>query len=356
MLTRTVSRQLLSMLLLVLLVLAGTSALTATVQQSQSHPDPLTQLKQISIPHLYWHFLLHQKDLDNMAAQLKAKGRDSDPLRRDLQTRLGFSDADFAFIRTSSQRLASELGPINEQLRAPVPENAREAQALIAQREAHIENEVHNLSLELSPQNEATLEAFMAQFFASRPLTFKVPATARAHSSGLYVDECSGGDANFHVGGADFQDGSATDSYGHDGADFHDDSAADFYVRGAVEEIACIYGDASQLTGYAETQLTDWSYSRIVIGQASEVQIYDGKSLKADSGNPDCPSGQGCFVNYSSYASVNLSPVDVSDVVTFASSVWELYDPSWEALGEGNDPYWIKASDCGAGEGDDRPS
>jgi hypothetical protein len=354
--TRALSRHLLSMLLLVLLVLAGASALAATVQQTQSHPNPLTQPMPISLPHLYWHFLLHQKDLDNMAAQLQAKGRDGNPLRRDLQARLGFSDADFAFIRSASRKLASKLGPINAQLRAPVhtPGNASEAKVPVAQREAYIENEVYNLSHELLPQNKATLEAFMAQFFAFRPLTFRVPAAARTQSTGLYVDECSAGDANFYVGGADFQNGSAMDSYGHDGADFHDDSAADFYVRGAVEEIACIYGDASQLIGYAETQLTDWTYSGMVIGQASEVQIYDGKSLKADSGNPDCPSGSSCVDSYSSYAFVNLSPVEVGDAFIFVSSIWGLYNPLWED--SQNAPYWIRASDCGAGEGDDRPS
>jgi hypothetical protein len=117
-----------------------------------------------------------------MAAQFQAKGRNGNPLRNDLQTRLGFSDSDYAPIRTSSQRLASELKPLDAQLKAlpRTAANVGQTQALIAERESYINNEVYNLSLELSPQNKTALENFMAQFFAPKQLTFKSPAVGES--------------------------------------------------------------------------------------------------------------------------------------------------------------------------------
>jgi hypothetical protein len=139
------------------------------------------QLQPISLPHLYWHFLIHQNELDVMAAQLDAQGKDGSGLRNDMQTRLGFSDADYAPIRSSSQRLAVELEPIDAQfkvLQGPAW-NGVQAQALTAQRETYIANEVYNLSLELTAQNKAALESFMTDFFAPKDITAAVTGTGQ---------------------------------------------------------------------------------------------------------------------------------------------------------------------------------
>ena len=143
-------------------------------QKTQAKPNAAAQPRPISLPHLYWHFLIQQSNLDAAAAQLQAKDKDGNALRNDLQTRLGFSDADYAPIRASSQRLASELAPLSQQLKdlQRSPSNAAQAQALIAQRETYIANEIYNLSIELSPQNKAALESFMTQFFAPKRITF----------------------------------------------------------------------------------------------------------------------------------------------------------------------------------------
>ena|SRR5208337_563033 len=164
---------------LCVLFLLCVSTLQAIGQSTWTQANAPSQPKPVSLPHLYWHFLIHQNDLDNMATKLEAKGRDGNPLRNDLQTRLGFSDADFAPVRTSSQRLASEMSELNEQMKAlqPSPSNAPQFKALLAQRESFINNEVYSLSLELSPQNKATLEKFMAQFFAPRQITVHAPPT-----------------------------------------------------------------------------------------------------------------------------------------------------------------------------------
>lgn len=153
---------------------------SALAQSTQTQPAASSQPKPVSLPHLYWHFLIHQSRLDAAAAALQAKGKNGSALRNDLQKRLGFSDADYAPIRTASQRLASELQPIDQQLKSlqASPSNAAQLQTLIAQREAYINNEVYNLSIELSPQNKASMEAFMAQFFAPKQLAARVPGSA----------------------------------------------------------------------------------------------------------------------------------------------------------------------------------
>jgi hypothetical protein len=171
-------RSLVPLLVLVLLFLACASVYQAIGQHAQSQAETASQLKPVSLPHLYWHFLIHQSDLDGIASKLTAQGGLT--LRNDLQTNLGFSDADYAPIRTSSQRLAAELDPIEGQLKSlrNSPERASQAQALIAQRESYINNEVYNLSIELSAQNKALLEKFMTTFFAPENISAAVPATS----------------------------------------------------------------------------------------------------------------------------------------------------------------------------------
>lgn len=170
-------RSLMPLLVLVLLFLPCTSMHQAIGQQSQSQPGTASQLQPVPLPHLYWHFLIHQNDLDAFAAKLTAQDQNGLALRNDLQIKLRFSDADYAPIRTASQRLAAELEPIEEQLRSlrNSPESANQAQALIAQRESYINNEVYNLSIELSAQNKVSLEKFMAAFFAPNNISSAAP-------------------------------------------------------------------------------------------------------------------------------------------------------------------------------------
>lgn len=173
------SRNVQSISLLVLLLAGCACASSAFGQQTQSQPGTPSQVS-VSVARLYSFFLIHQSVLDDVAAKLQANGRDGNPLRNDLQNRLGFSDTEYAPIRASSQRLVKELNPINAQLKALpyTSANAGQARALIAQREALIYKEINNLTAELSPQNKVTLEKFMAQFFAPKPLRFRAQQSA----------------------------------------------------------------------------------------------------------------------------------------------------------------------------------
>lgn len=163
---------------LVLLLVVGVSLPLALGQQTQSQPNASSELKPVSLPHLYWHFLIHQSELDAMAAKLDAQRLGGDAIRSDLQKQLGFSDADYAPIRASSQRLATELNPIEAKLRSFEGPNWNPSQvtSLIAEREIYIDREINTLSTELSPQNKAALEKFMVQFFAPKNISAMIAA------------------------------------------------------------------------------------------------------------------------------------------------------------------------------------
>jgi hypothetical protein len=166
---------------LCLLIAACLSSHAAIGQQKPSEITAPNQSRPIPITHLYWHFLIWQSVLDSDAAQLNAEGKNGDRLRNDLQLKLGFSDADYAPIRTSSQRLASELKPLNDQIKAIGSTsftNAARMRDLEAQRGADINSEVQMLRQQLSPQNTETFEAFLVKFFAPRPLPSKAAATS----------------------------------------------------------------------------------------------------------------------------------------------------------------------------------
>jgi hypothetical protein len=172
---------------LVILLLLGVSTPLAIGQQTQSQPNSTSQLQPVSLPHLYWHFLIHQSELDAFAAKLDAQRRGGDAIRNNLQRQLGFSNADYAPIRASSQRLATELKPIETELRSIEGPawNPNQAATLIAERETYIDREINTLSTELSPQNKAALERFMTQFFAPK----NISAVIAAASSGKAVQQ-----------------------------------------------------------------------------------------------------------------------------------------------------------------------
>lgn len=159
---------------------------TAMLGQAQSGAAP--KLQPLSLPHLYWHFLIYVNVLDRKAAEMTTQGKNGNWLRNDLQTKLQFSDTDFAPIRISSGRLSSELASLNQQAKAilasgPSASTATQMKALIAQRERYIDNEIVYLAQSLSPQKQASLEAFMMQFFAPKPLSYR-PTSSSSQPAG----------------------------------------------------------------------------------------------------------------------------------------------------------------------------
>jgi len=158
------SRLRMVMLLLTCVSLHQAAGHTQTAQQPSGAPS---QPMQVSLAHLYWHFLIYQNYLDTVAANQPAQSW----LRNDLQAKMQFSDADFAPIRTSSRRLSANVKVLDAQAAAihlaGVTSNSRnQLKALTGQREAAINAEIAYLAIALSTQNKARLEAFLVQFFS----------------------------------------------------------------------------------------------------------------------------------------------------------------------------------------------
>jgi outer membrane murein-binding lipoprotein Lpp len=156
----------------------------AVGQSPQAVTNQPSQLKPLALPQLYWAFLSYQNHLDTLATELEAKGKDASWVRNDLQTRLGFSDADYAPIRTSSQRLTTKIAVLSRQVKkirstgnsATGSDQANALTALTKQRQTDVDNEIYILSQSFSPQNKEAFEAFITKFFAPKKIAFRAPA------------------------------------------------------------------------------------------------------------------------------------------------------------------------------------
>jgi len=173
--------------LAVALLLGSVGSLsTAMLAQSGPSQGVQQQPQPVSLPHLYWHFLVYQNHLDTVAAAQSAQGQDGSWLSGDLQRRMGFSDADFAPIRASSVRLSSELQALAAQATAiqtagASSSNSAQLKALATQREADINAEIASLKQALSPAKITAFETFITQFFAPKTLTYQItPASGQA--------------------------------------------------------------------------------------------------------------------------------------------------------------------------------
>jgi hypothetical protein len=158
--------------------------------------QPLTsngsqQHKPVPLAHLYWHFLVHQNHLEAKAASEEAQGRDGKWLRNHHQASLGFSDADYAAIRTSSTRLTAEVEALDKQaaaIRAAGQSASSSAQLkiLAAQREAYINAEITYLKQALAPDKIQAFETYITQFFSPKNLVIQTsPSTGQPASAAV---------------------------------------------------------------------------------------------------------------------------------------------------------------------------
>jgi hypothetical protein len=164
----------------------GQSALAQQpTQNSARRPIPMS--------HLYWHFLMYQNHLDSKGASGETtKGQDQGGMGSYAQKRLGFSDADFAPIRSSSVRLTAEVKALDERATATravgtPSENYGQLKALTAEREADINSEISYLKQTLSPDKVMRFEAFLNRLYSptngahppSSSTTQKAPAAVQ---------------------------------------------------------------------------------------------------------------------------------------------------------------------------------
>jgi hypothetical protein len=162
-----------------LLSLAFAQQPAATPQQNQAQAP-----KTVPLPHLYWHFLMWQNHLDSAAAEHEKAGRDGAWLRTYVEKRLGFSDAEFAPVRESAQRLQATIAGLDSQAMVIVQKDrAMYAKGLLAasdsppglprlreltqERETAISDEIAQLNAALGPVNSARLRSFIEKSFST---------------------------------------------------------------------------------------------------------------------------------------------------------------------------------------------
>jgi hypothetical protein len=150
---------------------------SAPVQPLQPSSKP-SQIKPVSLAHLYWHFLAYQNHLDTKSADLGAHGKDGSIMHNHMQKKLGFSDIDYAAIRTSSIRLSAEVKDLDAKAAAIHKAGASSSshdqlRALSVQREADINYEIAYLKQSLPPDKIKAFEAFVTQLFSPTNAVFR---------------------------------------------------------------------------------------------------------------------------------------------------------------------------------------
>ena len=157
--------------------------------QPQQPSNATSQIRPISLEHLYWHFLTLQNYLDTKSVELESNGKDGRGLRNNLQKQLGWSNEDYAFIRTSSVRLTAKLKDLDAKAAAiksaDISSSSHEQlKALTVQRETSINSEITFLRHNLSPDKIRAFEFFLIQFFAPKPVSPRPPSPAKPAVTG----------------------------------------------------------------------------------------------------------------------------------------------------------------------------
>jgi hypothetical protein len=199
-----------TILLFVICLLVRSVLLNQAMSQSPEglkhlKPRAETQTRPVSLPHLYWHFLLYQHHLDQLAVEHEKQGKDGGWLRTYLQTKLSMTDTEFQPIRESADRLDSETTALNAKAHATVAaaraaiskdgsastgaeQARRDLQNLTAERETAINAEIDTLNASLGPEAAAVLKHYITNDFSKTVSIVRVdPATAKARKFGPRV-------------------------------------------------------------------------------------------------------------------------------------------------------------------------
>ena len=155
--------------------------------QPQQPPNVPSQVRPVSLEHLYWHFLVYQNHLDKKEEDLRIHGKDGSGLRNQLQKKAGLSDAEFVHIRTSSVRLTAKVKDLDAQavaIRATGHSSTSydRIHALTVEREASINSEISYLKQNLPPNKVKAFEAFLTQFFSPNNAVPRPPSSTGQHA------------------------------------------------------------------------------------------------------------------------------------------------------------------------------
>ena len=191
-------------------VFASCLLLCALPQQAATQSSQIQQLasqgyaqpRPVSLPHLYWHFVVYQHHLEEVAAEHEKQGKEGQWLRNYLQTKLGFTDTDFAPIRVSAERLSAEIKDLDSKAMTiaaadrearrkglvaldATPPGHEQLKALTAEREADINAEIQSLNQALSQKNADALRTFLTQRFSQNVTALQIDRSK--HPEGAFT-------------------------------------------------------------------------------------------------------------------------------------------------------------------------
>ena len=160
-------------------------AQSASTQLAPRPPLMQGASTEVSLPHLYWHFLMYQRHLDSTAAEREKQGKGGGWLRDHVAQRLDFTDSEFTPVRESSMRLEKALAEIDAKAMAIVTADHGPHSKLIVSadvRTAHLEqlrqlnqeretaivDEITRLNDALGPDDAAKLKDYVQKEFSPK--------------------------------------------------------------------------------------------------------------------------------------------------------------------------------------------
>lgn len=155
----------------------------------------------VPIPILYKHFFAHVRQLDNEADQLDKSGKNGGKYRQYYQQQLGFSDAQFNYVRTAAhntqqadnidqkakqiivefRKKIAEGSTANDGSLPPIPQELRD---LKIQRDQLLSSQIAQLKQQLGPKASETLDHLIQTSFTSRVSMPPVIAPSRQQLKG----------------------------------------------------------------------------------------------------------------------------------------------------------------------------
>lgn len=157
------------------------------LSQSTDTNAPVVHGQIIPAGHLYWHFLEYQLYLNKTATAIEQKGGNGTMLRTHYQTKMNFTNSQFALVLQAAGKLDTDLQQIDGQAKviidafhkqyppgkiASLPPAPPQLAQLQQQRETIIANDVAALKSQLGTQATSAMNTMLAKEFAPN-FTFK---------------------------------------------------------------------------------------------------------------------------------------------------------------------------------------
>jgi len=144
------------------------------VHSSMAVPSPVPEA------HLYWHFLVYQKHLDDVSESRNKQGKDGRNMHSYLSRKIGISQYNYEPVHSSAIRLTQRLKDLNDSSNAVIirvrtakhsntpvaSEDLEKLHIVYLKREEIINEEINGLKKSLSSGDFAALQNYILNSFS----------------------------------------------------------------------------------------------------------------------------------------------------------------------------------------------